>query len=135
MDATGSFPGGGRGGHMATCAEGMALDRQVTGHDHTTAVNPASNGIIPGATVTATHIDTGTSFTAVSDATGTYRVPTLRVGTYRVTAELTGFTTASRDNLQVLIGQNVVLNFRIALSTVQETVTVTATAASKIAWH
>ena len=91
-------------------------------------VTDSTDAVLPGATVTATHIDTGTSFTAVSDATGTYRVPTLRVGTYRVTAELTGFTTASRDNLQVLIGQNVVLNFRIALSTVQETVTVTGQA-------
>lgn len=28
------------GGHMATCAEGMAHDREATGHDHTTAINP-----------------------------------------------------------------------------------------------
>ncbi|CAM5532510.1 hypothetical protein [Leifsonia shinshuensis] len=26
--------------HMATCPEGMAHDRAVTGHDHTTARNP-----------------------------------------------------------------------------------------------
>lgn len=27
-------------GHMATCAAGMTHDRAVTGHDHTTAINP-----------------------------------------------------------------------------------------------
>jgi hypothetical protein len=27
-------------GHLATCLEGMAHDRSVTGYDHTTAVNP-----------------------------------------------------------------------------------------------
>ncbi|MET7809782.1 hypothetical protein ABZT26_02845 [Streptomyces sp. NPDC005395] len=29
--------------HLATCAEGMAHDRQQTGHDHTTATNPVQN--------------------------------------------------------------------------------------------
>lgn len=28
---------------MATCPAGMAHDRAVTGHDHTTAVNPAAH--------------------------------------------------------------------------------------------
>ena len=27
-------------GHMATCPQGMAHDRQQTGYDHTTAHNP-----------------------------------------------------------------------------------------------
>jgi hypothetical protein len=26
--------------HLATCAKGMAHDREQTGHDHTTAINP-----------------------------------------------------------------------------------------------
>jgi hypothetical protein len=34
------LPDGSWSGHMATCAEGMAHDRKVTGHDHTTAINP-----------------------------------------------------------------------------------------------
>jgi hypothetical protein len=34
------LPGGSWSGHMATCAAGMAHDRAVTGHDHTTAINP-----------------------------------------------------------------------------------------------
>lgn len=27
-------------GYMATCARGMEFDREKTGHDHTTAINP-----------------------------------------------------------------------------------------------
>jgi len=27
-------------GHMATCPAGMEHDRKMTGHDHTTAINP-----------------------------------------------------------------------------------------------
>lgn len=34
-------PSEGWEGHMATCRKGMEHDRKVTGHDHTTAVNPA----------------------------------------------------------------------------------------------
>ncbi|GAA3831528.1 hypothetical protein GCM10022380_57630 [Amycolatopsis tucumanensis] len=34
------LPDGSWAGHMATCPEGAAHDREVTGHDHTTATNP-----------------------------------------------------------------------------------------------
>lgn len=34
------LPDGSWAGHMATCRDGMALDREKTGHDHTTAINP-----------------------------------------------------------------------------------------------
>ncbi|MGW3445659.1 hypothetical protein [Streptomyces sp. NPDC001076] len=29
-------------GHLATCEAGMAHDREQTGHDHTTAINPVT---------------------------------------------------------------------------------------------
>lgn len=35
-----TLPDGSWSGHMATCVAGMAHDRAVTGHDHTTAINP-----------------------------------------------------------------------------------------------
>lgn len=34
------LPDGSWSGHLATCAAGMEHDRQVCGHDHTTAINP-----------------------------------------------------------------------------------------------
>lgn len=36
-------PEKGWSGHLATCHSGMELDREKTGHDHTTAVNPITN--------------------------------------------------------------------------------------------
>ena len=91
-------------------------------------VTDATDAVLPGATVTAVHLDTGTTFTSVTDGSGSYRISALRVGNYRITAELTGFTTAVRENVQVLVGQNLVLNFSVGLSTVQETVTVSGQA-------
>lgn len=34
------LPDGSWSGHMATCAAGAAFDREKTGYDYTTAVNP-----------------------------------------------------------------------------------------------
>ena len=34
------LPDGSWAGHLATCLEGMAHDRKMTGYDHTTAINP-----------------------------------------------------------------------------------------------
>jgi hypothetical protein len=91
-------------------------------------VTDTTNAVLPGATVTALHVDTGTATVSVSDGSGTYRMPAMRVGIYRVTAELTGFTTVARENVQLLVGQNAVLNLRLTLSSVAESVTVTGEA-------
>lgn len=91
-------------------------------------VTDTTDAVLPGVTVTAIHVETGTTFVAVSEANGSYRIPTLRVGVYKITAELSGFATVTRENVQVLVGQNLVLNLKMGLSTVQESVTVSAQA-------
>jgi hypothetical protein len=91
-------------------------------------VTDVTEAVLPGVTVTATHVDTGTTFVGVTAPNGSYRIPALRVGTYRVTAELAGFSLVTRENIQLLVGQNLVLNLRLSLSTVQENVTVSGQA-------
>src|SRR6058998_1404301 len=68
-----------------------------------------SGAALPGVTVTATHVDTGTSRTTVSTATGAFLMPALPVGTYRVKVELTGFSTIVQENLVLAVGQSAVL--------------------------
>jgi len=92
------------------------------------SVTDATNAVLPGATVTALHVDTGTQFVSVSDGSGSYRIPAMRVGVYRVTAEMSGFSTVIQENVQLLVGQTAALNLRLTLSTVQESVTVTGQA-------
>ena len=82
--------------------------------------------MLPGVTVTATHTATGNTFVAVTDEKGGYRIP-VRVGMFKVAAELPGFGTVTRD-VDLLIGQTAVLNLQMAPSTVQESVTVTGEA-------
>jgi len=78
-------------------------------------------------TVTAVHEASGNTFEAVSDQRGTFRLPA-RAGVYRVTAVLPGFATVTRTGLELLVGQQVVVNLQMALSTLQESVSVTGEA-------
>src|SRR5262245_44433772 len=70
-----------------------------------------SGSALPGVAVTATHVDTGASRTAVTSETGVFLMPALPVGQYRVQLELTGFSNVVRDNLHLAVGQSAVLSF------------------------
>ena len=92
----------------------------------TGTVTDSTGAVLPGVTITAVNEASGNTFTAVTDERGDFRLP-VRVGSYRITSELSGFTTVNRT-LQILIGQDVAVNVQMAPSTVQETVTVTGEA-------
>jgi carboxypeptidase family protein/TonB-dependent receptor-like protein len=106
---------------IALPVAGNAQDSIMSG-----TVTDSGGGVVPGVTVTATNIESGNTFVAVSDERGNFRLP-VRIGNYRVTAELTGFSVVNR-NLQMLVGQTAVLDFQLAPSVLQETVTVTGEA-------
>ena len=90
------------------------------------SVSDASGGVLPGVTVTATHTASGNTFVAVTDGNGAFRLP-LRTGALGITVELAGFGTVERT-LEVLLGQQVVVDIQMTLAGVQETVTVTGEA-------
>jgi len=90
-------------------------------------ITDSSGAVLPGVTVTALLEATGNTFVAVSDERGFYRIP-VRVGTYRITAELPAFATVERPAIQILTGQTSTINMQMSPSTLQETVTVTGEA-------
>ena len=53
-------------------------------------VRDSSGGVLPGVTVTATHIQTGLKRSDTTRDTGTYVIPSLPIGSYTVSAELQG---------------------------------------------
>ena len=83
-----------------------------------------SNAALPGVSVTATHIDTGTSRTAVTSTTGVFLMPALQVGRYKLQLELAGFNTVIQENLLLEVGQSAALSFTMKIAALQETVTV-----------
>ena len=90
-------------------------------------VSDSTGGVLPGVVIRAVHEATGNSFEAVTDATGAFRLP-VRIGAYRISADLPGFSPVTRTGVQLLVGQQVVVNLQLAPATLQESVTVTAEA-------
>src|SRR5215831_10471229 len=84
-----------------------------------------SGAVLPGVTITAVHLETGTSRTTTTEVNGGYLMPSMPLGTYRVTAELSGFSTVIRDGFRIAVSESVAINFTMKVATLQETVTVT----------
>jgi hypothetical protein len=93
----------------------------------TGTITDSTGGVLPGVTVQAINEASGNQFESVTDSRGIYRIPA-RVGTYRITAVLAGFSTVNRTGVDLLVGQTRTVNLQLAPSTLQETVTVTGEA-------
>ncbi len=89
------------------------------------AVTDDTKAALPGVAVTATSLDNGRVFTAVSDERGEYRLRGLPPSRYKVQAELTGFSTVVVPEVELLVGQNRTVPFTMKLASLEETVTVT----------
>src|SRR3990172_493523 len=82
---------------------------------------------LPGVTVTAaSDVLIGGTRTAVTDGTGYYRLINLPPGEYSVTAELPSFATYRREGILVRAGATFSVDIQMQISSVQETITVTA---------
>ena len=89
-------------------------------------VTDATGGVLPGVTVRAMHDATGNTFETVTDERGNFRIP-VRTGSYRIMAELQGFTPAVKAT-ELLVGSEVRVNLQLAPGSLQESVTVTSEA-------
>ena len=77
----------------------------------TGVVTDSTGAVLPGVTITAVHTASGNTFTTNTDQRGEFRLP-VRVGTYTISAELSGFTTVTRS-LQILVGQVAPVNVQL----------------------
>jgi hypothetical protein len=89
-------------------------------------VTDASGAVIPGVTVSATNTATNVSVASKSTAEGTYEIPFLLPGAYRLTAELAGFKSFLRDGIEVRIADRVTVPIAMEIGQVTDRVTVTA---------
>jgi hypothetical protein len=64
-------------------------------------VQDSSGAVLPGVTVTATRTDTGVVTTTVTNDSGEFVFPGLRIGTCAVAAELQGFRKAGYDGVRL----------------------------------
>jgi hypothetical protein len=91
-------------------------------------VSDATGLPLPRATVTVTNLETGSLRTMVTDTAGHYSAPELAVGGYRVSAARDGFTSSERDGINLVLGQELTVNFTLAVGDVSQSITVEAAA-------
>ncbi|HSL20646.1 MAG TPA: carboxypeptidase regulatory-like domain-containing protein [Vicinamibacterales bacterium] len=87
-------------------------------------VTDNTGAVLPGVTVTATSPALLGSQTGVTNEQGAYRFPSVPPGVYKLTYELTGFSTVVRESIQVPLGFTATINVQLAVGTLQESVTV-----------
>ena len=85
-----------------------------------------AGGVVPGAAVTITSLDTRASQQLVTNGSGYFEAPLLQPGTYQVTVALNGFKTLTQTGLVLAVGQELSLALGIEVGQVAETVNVVA---------
>src|SRR5947208_3550909 len=88
-------------------------------------VRDATGAVLPGVSVTAKHTETGLTRTVIINETGDYRMPTLPVGAYEVTAELSGFKQQVRRGVTLVVAQEGVVNLTLDVGDLKDQITVT----------
>jgi hypothetical protein len=91
-------------------------------------ITDATGGVVAGATVTATNLQTGVARSTTSNASGVYRLPALEPGRYEITAERAAFKKATQKDVTLSVSATLGINFRLDPGGVQETVEVTTVA-------
>jgi hypothetical protein len=89
-------------------------------------VTDPSGGTVGGAKIVATDIDRGTHFSTATDAGGNYSLPLLPIGRYDVKVESTGFQTAIRRDVKLVLNQVAAINFQLQVGNLSQTIEVKA---------
>jgi len=87
----------------------------------TGTVRDSTGAVLPNVTVTATEINTGIKTTAKTASDGNYVITPLKIGTYSVSAQATGFQMETRQNVVLDVQQNQRLDFALHVGSVTQT--------------
>src|SRR5262245_5495841 len=97
---------------------------QITG-----TVKDQTGAVLPGVEVTATQTETGIARSAITNETGSYVLPNLAIGPYRLEAGLPGFRTFVQSGIVLQVNSSPVVNPVLEVGQVTEQVEVQANAA------
>ena len=103
---------------------GQAVKASLVG-----TITDSSGAVVPGADITITEVNTNFSRSATTNESGYYVFSNLNPGVYRVEAKLTGFKTAVKDKVEVLVNTTVRADLQLQPGAISEVVTVSAEAA------
>ncbi|MBZ5619414.1 MAG: carboxypeptidase-like regulatory domain-containing protein [Acidobacteriia bacterium] len=92
-------------------------------------VTDATGAVVPNAQVKATQTDTGQTMTTTTDSDGSYVLPNLPVGPYRLEAGAPAFSNYVQSGIVLQVGTNVQINVTLQVGAVTQDVRVSANAA------
>src|SRR5213082_1116576 len=101
----------------------MAAQR-ITGTLRGQVLDP-SGAAVPDAQVTATNQETGVSVKVATTSAGTYSLPTLLPGLYKITVEAKGFKSFVKKDVSVIANQDNVADAQVELGAATEMIEVT----------
>jgi Carboxypeptidase regulatory-like domain/TonB-dependent Receptor Plug Domain len=89
----------------------------------TGTVTDSSNAAISGAQIEVRNTNTGAVQSITTDGQGRYTVPQLGIGAYEVQATSAGFQTGLRRGINLSVGDQLAIDFSLAVGQASETVT------------
>ncbi len=101
----------------------MAQDATLVG-----TVTDPSGAAVPNVKISVTNLETSLVHTAVTNDSGQYVLPELKIGHYDAKAEASGFKVAEQKGVVLQVGDRARIDFQMQLGGAQETVTVEANA-------
>ena len=91
-------------------------------------VTDQNGAALPGATVEIRSVEKNTVNSATTNEEGSYTFPLLNPGHYTITVTAQGFTSTTRENIEIRVADKVTLDIPLAITGVGETVTTIASA-------
>lgn len=107
----------------ATMLQGQSISASMYGR-----VLDSANAVMPGVTVRAINVDTGTVYQFLTDSLGNYDFPQVRLGSYRLEASVQGFQTTVQAGIVLELNQRAKIDLVLQVGSVNEKVEVTAQA-------
>jgi len=101
--------------------------QNATGRIVGTVTDP-SGSVIAKVKITATNIATNIAVDTLSNSDGSYQIPLLPIGAYRISAEAAGFRRVVTEGLNLDINQSLKVDLKLEVGAVTETVQVEASA-------
>src|SRR6266446_6451280 len=101
---------------------GFARAQETRGNISGTVADP-QGGVIAGATVTVTSLDTRVTTPVKTNNNGYYLASLLIPGRYQVTVEAAGFKRSVRSGLLLAVGQKMDLDMKLEVGAVSDSVT------------
>src|SRR5215471_7203392 len=88
------------------------------------SVRDTTGALVPGVTIDIKHVDSGLTRTVLSNETGSYAAPSLPVGPYEISTTMPGFKQGVRSGINLVVGQQAVIDLTIEVGANAEQVTV-----------